>query len=352
MVRQEFSPIKNNLLYYPYINLPQTTWLTRMLLYYDRVGTITPLDYVDNPIQFTPHTLDLIKENLVTQVFPYQYVSSIEGFAESFEEYIDSLGDDLISRRRSFRKQDNPFHPNHVKIHVSKMEPLCDYLVRNRLAQKADNQWYDVEDSTALDFMSYLAAMIGQVDEAGFIPVTDEALPINRLVKSISPDARVEGKTGEIRTQLLKNIFPAPVQPLGAFDILRFKERHGDKLSIFRNYVENSMIGILSTPDDDLRQRRLDLFNTKAKDDVEEIIDAMGEHGWIITTFTNVWGLVSEIPVIGVPMKITQKVFKAATESYSTEAKMIKETPLLYAAVAQKELLLKKKSKNKRLQSQ
>ena len=48
MGKQELSPIKNNLLYYPFIDLPETTWLTRMLLYYDQIGTITPLLYKRN----------------------------------------------------------------------------------------------------------------------------------------------------------------------------------------------------------------------------------------------------------------------------------------------------------------
>jgi len=339
MDKQELSPIKNNLLYYPYINLPENTWLTRMLLYYDQIGTITPPLYKRYPNKFMPYTLDLIKENLVIQVFPSQYVDSIKSFAESFEEYIDSLGDNLISRRQSFRKQENPFRPNRMEIHVSKMEPLCDHLVRNRLAQKADNQWYDVEITTALDFMSYLAAMIGQVDEAGFIPVTDEAFPLNRLVKSISYDVRVESKTGEIRTQLLENLFPAPAQPLKAFDILRFKERHGDKLSVFRNHVENAIIDILNTTNNELRERRIALFNTKAQEDIEEIINAMREHGWITTACAKFYALLSEIPVIGVPMKIVHEVYNTATGTYSPNIKMVKETPLLYAAVAQKELL-------------
>ena len=345
MDKQELSPIKNNLLYYPYINLPENTWLTRMLLYYNQIGTITPPTYKRYPSKFMPFTLDLIKENLVIQVFPSQYVNSIERFAQSFEEYIDSLGDNLISRRRSFRKQDNPFHPNRVKIHVSKMEPLCDYLVRNRLAQKADNQWYDVEDSTALDFMSYLAAMIGQVDEPGYVPVTDEAFPLNRLVKSISHDARMEGKTGEIRIQLLKNLFPAPVQPIKASEILRFKQRHGDKLSAFRYFIEDSIIDILNIADDGLRKRRIALFNQKAQENIEEIINAMRKHGWIITACANLYALLSEIPIIGVPMKIIREVYNTANATYSRNIKMVKETPLLYAAVAQKELLKNKQNR-------
>ena len=322
-----------------------------MLLYYDQIGTITPPIYKRYPNKFTPSTLDLIKENLVVQVFPSQYVYGIERFAESFEEYIDSLEDELVSRRRSFRKQDNPFHPNRVKIHVSKMEPLCDYLVKNRLAQKADNQWYYVEDTTALDFMSYLAAMIGQVDEAGFTPVTDEAFPLNRLVESISHDARIENMTREIRTQLLENLFPAPVQPINATDILHFKQKHGDKLSAFRYSIENSIINILNITDEDLRKRRIALFNQKAQEDIEEIIDMMRENGWIITALANFYALLSEMPIIGVPMKIAREGYNAATGVYSPSIKMVKETPLLYAAVAQKELL-SKRTKTKRSQPQ
>ena len=45
MAKQEISPIRNNVLYYPYVNLPESAWLIRMLLYYDKVGTITPPSY-------------------------------------------------------------------------------------------------------------------------------------------------------------------------------------------------------------------------------------------------------------------------------------------------------------------
>lgn len=30
----------NNLLYYPYINVPKTDWLIRALLYYDNIASI------------------------------------------------------------------------------------------------------------------------------------------------------------------------------------------------------------------------------------------------------------------------------------------------------------------------
>ncbi len=35
----------NNVLYFPYISVPSSVWFTRMLLYWDKVGSIVPRDY-------------------------------------------------------------------------------------------------------------------------------------------------------------------------------------------------------------------------------------------------------------------------------------------------------------------
>ena len=94
--------MKNKVLYYPYINLPQSDWLNRMLLYYEQVGTITPPAYKTYPSKFNSYTRELIREGLVRQIFPYEYIHNVEGFAESFEEYVSSLGPQLTERRRSF----------------------------------------------------------------------------------------------------------------------------------------------------------------------------------------------------------------------------------------------------------
>ncbi|MDD5082585.1 MAG: hypothetical protein PHU08_04355 [Dehalococcoidales bacterium] len=333
------NPLKNNVLYYPYINLPQTEWLTRMLLYYEKVGTITPPIYKTYPSKFSPYTRDLIKEGLVTQVFPYEYVHGVKRFSESFTEYIDSLGPEVGQRRRLFHLPPKPFQSNSMKIHISKMETICEYLVHNGLSENIDGQWYQVEISTALDFMSYLAAIIGQVDEAGFTPITDKIMPLNRLAKSVSIDARTENRACKLRLQLLKNVLPSPKQPLSPADILGFKMKHGDKLTEFRFYIEKSILDILKQQNSDLRLREIDLFNQKAKEDIEEIKVSMHKFGWITVGFANLYALLSEIPVIGVPLKITQSVYNVVMGSYSTTTKPIKNTPLLYAAIAQKELL-------------
>jgi hypothetical protein len=310
-----------------------------MLLYYEKVGTITPPSYKSYPNKFSPYTRELITEGLVTQVFPYEYVHGVKRFSESFTEYIDSLGPEVDERRRLFHLPPKPFQSNSMKIHISKMETTCDYLVHNDLAEKIDGQWYQVEISTALDFMSYLAAIIGQVDEAGFTPITDKIIPLNRLVKGSSIAARTENKVSKLRLQILENVLPSPKQPLRPADILGFKMKHGDKLTEFRFYLEKSILDILKQPNNDLQLREIALFSQKAKEDIDEIKASMHKFGWVTVGLANLYAFLSEMPVIGIPLKITQTVYKAATGSYSTTTKPIKNTPLLYAAIAQKELL-------------
>jgi hypothetical protein len=162
---------------------------------------------------------------------------------------------------------------------------------------------------------------------------------LNRLVKEYSIDARTEDKTKEFRLEFLENVLPAPTRPLEPYDILTFKMKNGDKLKEFRFHVEKTIIDILKQPDDDLRQREIDLFKQKSQADIEEIKESMHEFGWVSIGLANMYSVAAEIPVIGIPLKITRAVHKAVTGSYSNVTKQVKNTPLLYAAVAQKNLL-------------
>jgi len=54
----------NGLLYYPYINLSQSDWTIRTLLYYEKLGTIVPQEYFYNPERnYEPHMLELVRMN-------------------------------------------------------------------------------------------------------------------------------------------------------------------------------------------------------------------------------------------------------------------------------------------------
>jgi hypothetical protein len=41
--------VKNRILYFPYIRVPESTWLTQVLLYWDQVSSIVPYEFTQRP---------------------------------------------------------------------------------------------------------------------------------------------------------------------------------------------------------------------------------------------------------------------------------------------------------------
>ena len=66
----------DKLLYYPYINLPETNWTVRVLLYYDEVGSIVPQQYFYAPEEYNPYMRNLIQEGLVNPINPIEVLDN------------------------------------------------------------------------------------------------------------------------------------------------------------------------------------------------------------------------------------------------------------------------------------
>ena len=82
--------------------------------------------------------------------------------------------------------------------------------MRQRLAALDRYPWYDVECDTANDFMSYLAASLGQVNSIDSSPVTDNGGYLRRLaLAGVSQDA-VARQLDALRIQVLDHILPVP----------------------------------------------------------------------------------------------------------------------------------------------
>lgn len=62
----------NKILYFPYISVPRDPWLFRTLLYWDEVGSIVPMSFLENPEGLTPFMRELVREQLVTQIIPME----------------------------------------------------------------------------------------------------------------------------------------------------------------------------------------------------------------------------------------------------------------------------------------
>ena len=60
----------NNLLYFPYINVPKNSWTIRSILYWDNVGAIVPQIYKERPNKLERDMLNFVQQDLIQQVFP------------------------------------------------------------------------------------------------------------------------------------------------------------------------------------------------------------------------------------------------------------------------------------------
>jgi hypothetical protein len=266
--------MKSRVLYFPYIRVPESSWLTQMLLYWDQVSSIVPYDFIAKPELLGDHMLNLVRENLVFQVIPSAYIYEIPRFFDGFMTYVESLGQEIDDRRDRFARG------NAFRIHIEKLDNLGDALVRQRLAALDRYPWYDVECDTANDFMSYLAASLGQVNSIDSSPVTDNGGYLRRLaLAGVSQDA-VASQLDALRIQVLDHILPVPSHPVQASEIRIFKEQHRNELGDFRRCVERELVEAASIPEPVLRDRHLELFFDEASARMEEIQEAMRGAGW------------------------------------------------------------------------
>lgn len=266
--------MRSRVLYFPYIQVPETTWLTQMLLYWDQVSSIVPYDYVDNPESLRPYMLSLVQEELVYQIIPRAYIYEIPRFSDRFLSYLNGLGPELDRRRKHF------VHHVVSQIHIEKMGDIGEALVGLRVAQVKQYPWYDVESETADDFMSYMATTLGQLDSIDSSPVTDKGTYLYRLARAGVPQDHITQQLDSLRIQVLDQVLPVPERLVQPAAIRAFKEHHGVELRDFRRRVERELVVSANIADPALRQRNLELFFNEARGNIQEIQEAMRGAGW------------------------------------------------------------------------
>lgn len=229
-----------NLLYYPYINIPRTDWSLRALLYYNQIGSIVPQDYFYNPNNYGQFMRELVQNELVIPINPIEVLDNPWEISKPFIDYINTK-DFKIKKRRSSFNQGNQgrIHSekfNGPRIHSEKFDNEIFYqLEQAGLAKREDYQWYRVEQKTANDMMSYLASVVG--GKMNFLPTTDiqvRKVPFTLNSKKVYKTKRKENVRREI---ILKELIPFPEQ-IDLSQLRKFKDKHSDLLIAFKNRVE------------------------------------------------------------------------------------------------------------------
>jgi len=324
----------NKVLYFPHIRVPNTNWFTRILLYWDEVGAIVPYEFIAEPERHDPYTKSLVEENLVRQIIPWMYTYNIPRFTDAFVEYVQSLGPELERRREAFHggllKKRKSY-----RIHLEKLHDVAQALTELGLADQTDYSWLDVESNTGKDFMSYLACTLGKVEELGHLPVTDKPDFLDEFLEAGTSKTEGQKKVKSLRMTVLEKLLPSPNRPLRASEIAEFKNKHGEFLASFRRKVEKELITIAGLKDPGLQDDRLSLFLDESREVIEEIKGRMGEQGWDNLVFGKFCAIIAAIPGVSSVFGLANAVHGA----FSSKDSSLPESPYLYAAYAQEDLL-------------
>src|SRR6266851_3422398 len=163
----------NGVLYFPSIRVPESQWFTRVLLYWDEVGTIVPAEYLDDPQFLRPYTAGLKDHGLLKFIPPDEWIWNAPAYYNSFLSLVDSLRFDELYPASTSQKM--------IRVHVDKTgHGLANALEERKLAsptagkeRKEGDAWFDVEEHTANLLMAYLATILGQSQEPRMNPITD-----------------------------------------------------------------------------------------------------------------------------------------------------------------------------------
>lgn len=230
-----------NLLYYPYINVPRTDWTLRTLLYYNQVGSIVPQNYFYEPEKYDRFMRELVRNELVLPINPIEVLSNPWEISRPFIEYVESKDFKIKQRRKQFRDgkhgriNQNKFDLNGPRIHVDKFDGEIFYqLEQAGLARREDYEWFIVERRTANDLMSFLASVIGGKLE--YLPTTDKQ--VRKLPFTSSKKVYKTKRKENIRREIiLKELIPFPDE-IDLKKLRNFKETHHELLIRFKNKVE------------------------------------------------------------------------------------------------------------------
>lgn len=268
--------VSSNAIYFPYINVPNNSWFLRILLYWDKVSSIVPYDYIENPNLLHPFMRDLISAELVDTIAPANYTFRIPNFEENFLQYIDYQ----LSIRRKFP---NSYKTDYFLIHIDKIQNIGEELVSRGIAKRENYPWFNVEGWAANAFMSYLATCLGNEIKASPITPSFSNFGINFGIKSINNQNNYKIRS-EIRHSFLKILLPEPSRMPTIDEIAKFKSENKVKLEICRRAIEENCIDIACITDRSLRNEKMCYAIKRIEDEVKEIDDAMKSQ-WQKTIF-------------------------------------------------------------------
>jgi len=285
--------LSSNVVYYPYITPPNNEWFIRILLYWDKIFSIVPSEYLDKSHEFDDWMKDLLETNLVQPIIPKQYIDRVPNFENAFLQYIDSRSH--ISSSRSQRT---------IPIHIEKLKNIGDRLKERNLATNREYPWWNVEYQTGNEFMAYLATVLGELSQFKAIPMTNSLDSFSFVLP------KSNHILDKIRQGLLEDVLPAPKNCIDPRVLVGFKDDNKETLRRFRTRIEEVSIELATIEDDYLRQRKKEIFLEEIKQDKRDIISLLEGNNWNVSNGKIIGYAIVKVAAAGI-----SGIFAAATSA-------------------------------------
>jgi len=338
--------MEGKVLYFPYIRVPENKWFTRVLLYWDEVGSIVPSEYAHNPKRLGSYMEVLVKEGQVKPVTPGNYIHKVPNFEGAFIKMIDA--NPLVQSRRGIALEQHQT----FTLHIEKFSSLVYELGDMGLAREIDPPWFEMENLTANLYMAYLSSVLGNTEDLNMQPITDSRQSLSAYSAFTEKLSKPVNIFRDLRMRVIQGILPAPTRGIPVSDLVKFKNRHHRLLQRFRRHIESRLINVAGNQDAELRAKEAQIFEEELKEEGEEILALMHRRRWPKIAFG---GVAAAMPVLGGIMTANPATallglpplayaLYTAFSGNKEKQKAILSSPLAYAALAQRRFLTAKTS--------
>jgi len=323
---------KNVALYYPTIRISSKFWITKSLLYWDKISSIVPYSESENINHIQKYLSD---SNLFIETRPDTLTSNdlFSSFEKDFKKSVEKL---MIV---------NDFNEQSMMIHSDKVSmSLFEWLKSRNLATIKDDNWYNFNYDVALIYMNLLARYISRI-QSGVVQSTDK-LEYQKCSFVESSDANENIKYLRFK---LRDVLPVP-KNIDIIKLVKFKDKNSELYENFISYINDYSLKFRSAQTKQEIIHVVDSFERDIKKNKNELINNLNENR-IDFGFDSI-ELVNELssdfveaktnPIL-TPFKIAHSVIsicKFTARNILKNERMLNNYPCAYLLMAKKSSLI------------